>query len=51
VVGRPYMTTGGKRTEVRVQRADKPGLTETRTWSSYDKVAVMRRATKEESKG
>jgi hypothetical protein len=51
VVGRPYTTGGGKKTEVRVQRADKPGLTETRTWSSYDKVTVMRRVTKEEGKG
>jgi hypothetical protein len=51
VVGRPYTTGGGKKTEVRVQRADKPGLTETRTWSSYDKVTVMRRVTKEEGNG
>jgi hypothetical protein len=51
VVGRPYTTGGGKKAEVRVQRADKLGLTETRTWSSYDKVTVMRRVTKEEGKG
>jgi hypothetical protein len=51
VVGRPYTTGGGKKTEVRVQRADKPGLTETRTWSSYDKVTVMRRVAKEAGNG
>ena len=47
VVGRPRTTGGGKKTEARVQRADKPGLTETRTWGSYEKVTVIRRATKE----
>ena len=34
VVGRPRTTGGSKKTEARVQRADKPGLTETRTWGS-----------------
>ena len=29
VIGRPYSTVGGKKTEVRVQRSDKPGVTET----------------------
>ena len=47
VVGRPRTTCGGKKTEARVQRADKPGLTETRTWGSYEKVTVIRRATDE----
>jgi len=32
VVGRPYTTAGGKSTSVRVQRVDKPGVTETRMW-------------------
>jgi len=36
VVGRPYTTAGGKNTYVRVQRADKPGVTETRMWGSYE---------------
>jgi len=47
VVGRPHTTGGGKKTDARVQRADKPGLTETRTWGSYEKVTVIRRATEE----
>jgi len=42
IVGRPSTTGGGKKTEVRVQRADKPGLMETRTWGSYEKVTVIR---------
>jgi hypothetical protein len=50
VVGRPYTTAGGKNTHVRVQRADKPGVTETRLWGSYEKVTVIRRATAEEGK-
>ena len=33
--------------EVQAQRADNPGLTETRTWGSYEKVTVIRRATEE----
>ena len=35
---------------VRVRRADKPGVTETRLWGSYEKVTVIRRATAEEGK-
>jgi hypothetical protein len=42
VVGRPYTTAGGKNTHVRVQRPDKPGVTETRMWGSYEKVSVRR---------
>jgi hypothetical protein len=50
VVGRPYTTAGGKNTHVRVQRALKPGVMETRLWGSYEKVTVIRRATAEEGK-
>lgn len=42
VIGHPYTTAGGKSTNVRVQRMDKPGATETRTWGSYEKVSVRR---------
>src|SRR5437660_9511746 len=50
VVGRPYTTAGGKNSHVRVQRVDKPGVTETRLWGSYEKVTVIRRASAEEGK-
>jgi hypothetical protein len=50
VVGRPYTTAGGKNSHVRVQRVDKPGVTETRLWGSYEKVTVIRPATAEEGK-
>jgi hypothetical protein len=50
VIGRPYSTVGGKKTEVRVRRSDKPGVTETRTWGSYEKITVIRRASTEEGK-
>jgi len=50
VVGRPYTTAGGKNSHVRVQRMDKPGVTETRMWGSYEKVTVIRRASGEEGK-
>ena len=33
-----------------VQRVDKPGVTETRLWGSYEKVTVIRRAAAEEGK-
>jgi hypothetical protein len=42
VVGRPYTSAGGKSTSVRVQRPDKPGVTETRMWGSYEKLSVKR---------
>ncbi len=46
VVGRPYMTSGGKNANVRVRRVDKPGVTETWMWGAYERVSV-RRATEE----
>jgi len=49
VVGRPYTTGGGKNSHVRVQRADKPGVTETRLRGSYEKITVIRRASAEEN--
>jgi len=45
VIARPYSSAGGKHTQVRVQRVDQPGATETRLWGSYEKVTVIRRAT------
>ena len=48
IIGRPYTTAGGKTSHVRVQRVDKPGVTETRQWGSYEKITVIRRATAEE---
>jgi hypothetical protein len=50
VIGRPYTTAGGKSTSVRVQRADKPGVIETRLWGSYEKVTVNRRVSTGERK-
>ena len=43
VIARPYSLAGGKNTQVRVQRVDTPGATETRLWGSYEKVTVIRR--------
>ena len=42
VIGRPYTTAGGKNSHVRVQRVDKPSVTETRLWGSYERVSVKR---------
>ena len=50
VIAHPYSTAGGKSTSVRVQRAEKPGATETRIWGSYEKVTVIRRASAKEGK-
>jgi len=47
---KPPFTTAGKNSHVRVQRVDKPGVTEARLWGSYEKVTVIRRATAEEGK-
>ena len=48
VIVRPYSSAGGKTTQVRVQRVDQPGVTETRIWGSYEKVTVVPRATTKE---
>src|SRR5215470_6413960 len=50
VIARPYATAGGKSTHVRVQRVDKPGVTEARTWGSFEKVIVIRRTESNEGK-
>jgi hypothetical protein len=50
VVGRPCTTAGGKTSHVRVQRLDKPSVTETRLWGFYEKETVIRRTTAEENK-
>jgi hypothetical protein len=42
VIGHPFTTAGGKNAQVRLQRVDKPGVTEIRTWGSYEKVSVKR---------
>src|SRR5215467_7127173 len=42
VIGRPYTTTGGKNAHARVQRADQPGVTETKLWGAYEKISVQR---------
>jgi hypothetical protein len=47
---RAYMTAGEKYANVRVQRWDKPGMTETRMCGAYEKVTVIRRANAEEGK-
>ena len=46
VVGRPYTTVGGKNVNVRVQRVDKPGVTEIRMCGAYEKVSVKRATAK-----
>ena len=40
---RPAVTTaGGKNAQVRLQRVDKLGVTEIRTWGAHEKVSVKR---------
>jgi hypothetical protein len=46
VAGRPFTTAGGKNAQVRLQRVDKPGVTEIRTWGAHEKVSVRREAGK-----
>jgi hypothetical protein len=43
VIGRPYVTTGGKNVHVRVQRVDKPEVTMIRSWGAHERVAVKNR--------
>jgi hypothetical protein len=42
VIGRPYVTTGGKDVHVRVQRVDNPDVTMIRSWGAHERVAVKR---------
>jgi hypothetical protein len=42
VIGRPYVTTGGKDVDVRVQRVDNPDVQMIRSWGAYERVAVRR---------
>ena len=42
VVGRPYTTNVGKNAHIRVQRVEKPGVTELRMWGAYEKISVQR---------
>jgi len=50
VIARPYSSAGGKHTQVRVQRVDQPGTTETRLWGAYEKVTVIRKENTREGK-
>jgi hypothetical protein len=43
VVERPYTMAGGKNVQVRVQRRDEPGVTETRMWGPYERIALLHR--------
>jgi hypothetical protein len=48
VIGRPYVTTGGKDVHVRVQRVDRPDVTMIRSWAAHERVAVRRESRKED---
>jgi hypothetical protein len=45
VVGRPYTTAGGKNAHVRIQRVNRPGVMEIRSWGTREKVSVRRART------
>ena len=49
VIGRPYMSAGGKNAHVRVRWVDAPTVSEVWTWGAHERVSV-RRATAEEGK-
>jgi len=49
VVGRPYMTGGGKNAHARLQRVGDPAAHEVRSWNAYERITV-RRAVDEEGK-
>jgi hypothetical protein len=40
IISRPYGTVGGKSVHARVRKVGEPAITEERTWSAYEKVAV-----------
>jgi hypothetical protein len=49
VASRPFMSSGGKITSVRVKRVNQPHLTEIRLWSAHERISV-KRASAEEGK-
>jgi hypothetical protein len=49
VVGRPYITNGGKNAHVRVRRVDNAEVAMIRSYSAHERVSV-RRATTEEGR-
>jgi hypothetical protein len=57
VVGRPYMTGGGKNAHARLQRVGDPLAHEVRiahevrSWSAYERITVSRAADEEGMKG
>src|SRR5437879_20093 len=42
VIGRPYMTNGGKTAHIRVKRVDQPTVTDLRTWGAHARISVKR---------
>jgi hypothetical protein len=50
VIDRPYTTAAGKNVHVRVQRAGRPDVIETRTWAAHQRVLVKRGGSAEERK-
>lgn len=42
VAGRPYVSVGGKTTNVRVRRVGDPGATMIRLWGSHERITVRR---------
>ena len=42
MVGWPYTSNGVKNAHVRVQRVEKPGVTEVGMWGAHEKVSAKR---------
>jgi len=42
VVGRPYMTGGGRNAHARLQQVGDPAAHEVRSWSAYERITVRR---------
>jgi hypothetical protein len=42
VTGRPFTTTAGKTAHARVRKVSQPEVTDRRTWSAHERVAVRR---------
>ncbi len=42
VIGRPFATAGGKNAHARVRKVGQPELTDLRSWSAHERIAVRR---------
>ena len=49
VIGRPYMSAGGKNAHVRVRWVGEPAVSEVWTWGAHERITVKRATAEDRS--